>query len=173
VCSQPFVTTCQIGAPLGGGLMGYFGYGAGPVGVDALLGVQADATSLNARIQTTTLSGSVPRVAFLGALRAHLAWRGPVIGASLAPGFGFAYRDIGFIGSSVKSVSYVAPAATLEAAIHLRLGGSAMLSLGLMFWGENAGNGATIKVPPLTTPVHAVRTTQVFLLPELGLEFGP
>jgi hypothetical protein len=153
--------------------MGYFGYTAGPIGVDALLGLQADATSLNAKIQTVTLSGSVPRLAFLGALRAHLAWHGPAVGASLAPGVGFAYRDIGFIGSSAKSVSYVAAAATLEAALHLRVGGSAMLSLGLMFWGENAGNGATIQVPPLTAPVHAVRTTQVFLLPEVGLEFGP
>lgn len=171
-CSAPLVTGCSTGAPLGGGLLGYAGYQDGAIGLDALFGFQADATSINAKVQTQTLAVTVPRLGVLGALRAHLAWHGP-IGLSLAAGVGAAYRDIGFVGSSVESVSYFAPAVTLEGAVHVRVGGAAMLSLGLMFWGENAGNGATIKAPPLTTPVHVARSTQAFVLPTLGLEFGP
>jgi hypothetical protein len=173
VCSAPFVTGCSIGAPIGGGIMGYVGYAHGPLGVDALVGFQGDGAGIRAKVQTTSVGGSVPSLGFLAALRARIAWRGPSFGVRLSPGFGFAYRDIGSIGSNVKSVSYVAPAVTLEGALDFRIGGSVMLSLGLMFWGENAGNDVKIQVPPLTMPVHAVRGLQAFVLPGIGLEFGP
>jgi hypothetical protein len=172
-CSAPFVTGCSVAAPIGGGIMGYVGYAHGLVGVDALLGFQGDGAGIHAKVQTTSVGGSVPSLGFLGALRARIAWHGPSIGLRLSPGFGFAYRDIGSVGSNTKSVSYVAPAFTLEGAVEFRIGGSVMMSLGLMFWGENPGNDVNIKVPPLTVPVHPVRTTQAFFLPSIGLEFGP
>jgi hypothetical protein len=173
VCSAPFVTGCSVGAPIGGGILGYVGYEAGLVGVDALIGFQGDGAGIRAKVQTTHVGGSVPSLGFLAALRARIAWHGPSIGVRLAPGFGFAYRDIGSIGSNVKSVSYVAPAVTLEGALDFRIGGSVMLSFGLMFWGENAGDDVKIQVPPLTVPIHPVRSTQAFVLPTIGLEFGP
>ncbi len=172
VCSTPGITACSTSAPVGGGLMGYVGYEADPVGVDVLFGFQGYAAGMSGKVQTKSLSLTVPSIGGIGAVRGRLAWRTSSIGLSLAAGVGGALRDIGVIGIGVNSVSYFSPAITIEGAAHFRFGGSAF-SVGLMFWGENAGNGATLKPPPLTTPVHVARSTQAFLFPFLGLEFGP
>jgi hypothetical protein len=173
VCSAPQLTGCSTSAPVGGGLLGYVGYAADPVGVDVLFGFQGDAAGMSGKVQTSSLSLTVPRIGGIAAVRARLAWHDPSFGLSLAAGVGGALRDIGVIGIGVNSVTYFSPAITVEGAAHFNVGGAAAFSVGLMFWAENAGNDATLKPPPLTTPVHVVRSTQAFVFPFLGLEFGP
>jgi hypothetical protein len=173
VCSVPGVTHCSTSSPLGGGLIGYLGYLVDPVGMDALLGIQADASTVNATVQGQTASVLVPRVGGIVALRARLEWQAGSSRLVMAAGFGAAFREVGLVAGGFESAAYWAPAVTVQGAVNLRLGHTTALSLGLLFWAENAGDGVSLQLKPLPTSAPVLRSTQAFFLPFVGLEFGP
>lgn len=173
ICSVQGVTQCSTSAPVGGGLLGTFGYMMDPIGIDALFGVQADAAGVKATADGQTASVVIPRIGGIFAARARLAWQNPAVRLTAAGGVGFAFRSIGLIAEGLDTTTYLAPAITLEGALHLRITKTTALSLGLLFWGENAGHGQQLQVKPLTTTVVVVRSTQAFLLPFIGIEVGP
>jgi PEGA domain-containing protein len=173
VCSVPGTTRCSTSPPLGGGLIGYLGYLVGPVGLDALFGIQADASTVNASIQGQTASVLVPRVGGIVALRARLEWQAGVSRLVMAAGFGAAFREVGLVASGFESAPYWAPAVTVQGAANFRIGHTTALSLGLLFWAENAGDGVSLQLKPLPTSAPVIRSTQAFFLPFVGLEFGP
>jgi hypothetical protein len=90
------------------------------------------------------------------------------------------------------SVGYVSPAVSIEAALQFRISSTLALAVGLELWGDNASVAGTNTVPaqsgklltntadstqqpaPIPTPAyHLASGPQVFLLPFLGLQFGP
>jgi hypothetical protein len=77
-----------------------------------------------------------------------------------------------FTGGS-QETTYAAPAITIEGSVNWRVAPSTALSLGLIFWGENAGSGVLLGAQPLTGEVRALSGTQAFLMPFLGVELGP
>jgi len=174
-CSVPGITQCSTSSPIGGGFLGYAGYMVDPIGVDLLFGVQADASTVTATAQGQTGTIVVPRVGGVFALRARLQGQTSAARFVLAAGFGAAFRDVGLVAEGLDTVTYWAPAVTLEGSLRLRISESTAFSIGLLFWGENAGNGVIlqVKAKPLMTTVHALRSTQAFFLPFLGMEFGP
>jgi PEGA domain-containing protein len=173
ICSVPGVTHCSTSSPVGGGLFGTFGYIVDPIGFDVLFGVQADVTSVSATAAGQSATVVIPRIGGVFAARARLAWQNSAVRFTGEAGLGAALRTIGLIAGGVDTAKYFAPAITLEGAMHLRVGRTAALSLGMMFWGENAGRGQQLQVKPLTTAVVIVRSTQAFFLPFIGMEIGP
>jgi hypothetical protein len=173
VCSAPGVTQCSTSSPIGGGLLVYAGYAIDPVGIDFMAGLQVDAAGAKGKAFGTSENLTIPRLGGIFALRARLASQGPAFGASLAAGFGVAVRDVAFGAVGVDSKTYVSPGIVLDGAVHARFAANTSMSFGLMLWGENAGEGVTLKVNPLPQPVHVVASTQLFALPYLGVEFGP
>jgi hypothetical protein len=174
-CSVPGITQCSTSSPVGGGFVAYAGYMVDPIGIDALFGVQADVSTVTATAQGQTGTVVVPRVGGISALRARLQGQTSAARFVLAAGVGVAFRDVGLVAGGLDTVTYWAPAVTLEGSARLRISGSTAFSLGLLFWGENAGDGVNlqVKAKPLMTTVHALRSTQAFFLPFIGMEFGP
>jgi hypothetical protein len=89
-------------------------------------------------------------------------------------------------------VQYISPAITAEAALHLRVSPTVAFSLGLLLWADNASIAGTNDVPPASAPrylysasasglpkpietpeYHLATGPQVFLGPQLGMQFGP
>jgi hypothetical protein len=173
VCSIPGTTHCSTSSPLGGGLIGYLGYLVDPVGIDALFGIQADASTVNASVQGQTASVLVPRVGGIVALRARLEWQAGASQLMTAAGFGAAFREVGLVAGGFESAPYWAPAVTVEGAANFRVRHTTALSFGLLFWAENAGEGVSLQLKPLPTYAPVIRSTQAFFLPFVGLEFGP
>ncbi len=173
ICAAPEVTACSVSAPLGGGLLGYAGYASRPLGIDALIGLQVDSSQASGTINGTSDTIAVPRVGFLFAVRARWWVDTSTLRFSAGVGVGAAARALGAIGGGATSAGYVAPAVTADVAVHWPIASSVAFSLGLMLWVENAGSDATVEGGPLTSPVHAVSSTQAFVLPIAGLEFGP
>jgi hypothetical protein len=173
ICSAPDVTGCSVSDPMGGGLFAYAGYMVHPIGIDALVGFQVDASQAHATVETTSDSVAVPRVGGLFAVRARWTANARAVRFSVGVGVGGAARAIGNIGGGDESASYFAPAITADLALAFPITPAVALSLGLFFWGENAGSDATVEASPLTAPIHVVASTQTFFLPFLGLEFGP
>jgi hypothetical protein len=174
-CAVPGITQCSTSSPIGGGFVGYAGYMVDPIGMDALFGVQADVSTVTATAQGQTATVVVPRVGGIFALRARLQGQTSAARFVLAAGVGVAFRDVGLVAEGLDTVTYWAPAVTLEGSARLRISGSTAFSLGLLFWGENAGNGVLleVKAKPIMTTVHGLRSTQAFFLPFIGMEFGP
>ena len=174
-CAVPGITQCSTSSPIGGGFVGYAGYMVDPIGMDALFGVQADVSTVTATAQGQTATVVVPRVGGVFALRARLQGQTSAARFVLAAGVGVALRDVGLVAEGLDTVTYWAPAVTLEGSARLRISGSTAFSLGLLFWGENAGNGVLleVKAKPIMTTVHGLRSTQAFFLPFVGMEFGP
>lgn len=175
---------CTASTPIGFGLLGYAGFISGVVGLDALFGLQADSGSTTLRMSA---DGTTPRLTLarggaVAALRARLAWQTPGVRFTLAGGLGAAVRAVRivkngsvfdlFTGGS-QETTYAAPAITIEGSIHWRVASATALSLGLIFWGENAGSGVLLGAQPLTGDVRALSGTQAFLMPFLGVELGP
>ncbi len=177
-------SSCTASSPIGVGLLGYAGFISGVVGLDALFGVQADSGSstLSTAGTATSTRLTLARGGALAALRARIAWQAPGVRLSLAGGLGAAVRAVRivqdgtlfdlFTGGS-QEATYAAPAITIEGTAHWRVSRGTALSLGLLFWGENAGSGIRIGAEPLTGNVRALSGTQAFLMPFLGLEMGP
>jgi hypothetical protein len=174
---------CSASAPVGGGLLGYAGFTAGVVGIDALFGIQADTGKFDvAPAGGSPASLTLARGGGLAALRARIGWQTPEVRLTFAAGVGAAVHVVRVIqdgnfwdlfGGSSGEKTYAAPGITLEGAIRWRVGTGTALSLGMLFWGENAGSGVNVQVSPLQGSVRAVSGTQAFFLPFLGLEFGP
>ena len=90
------------------------------------------------------------------------------------------------------SVGYLSPAVSLEGAAQFRITQTMAVSLGLQVWADNASIAGSNTVPaapgkvlvnlsdpkqppaPIPTPAyHLASGPQVFLMPFLGLQFGP
>ncbi len=180
----PQATGCTASPPIGFGLLGYAGFMSGVVGLDALFGLQADSgsTILPTSADGTTTRLTLARGGAIAALRARLAWQAPGVRLTLAGGLGAAVRAVRivqngtvfdlFTGGS-QETTYAAPAITVEASAHWRVAPATALSLGLIFWGENAGSGVLLGALPLTGNVRALSATQAFFMPFLGVELGP
>jgi hypothetical protein len=178
------VTSCTASTPVGLGLLGYAGFMSGAVGLDALFGLQSDdgSATLAAPAGGSATRLTVARGGAIAALRARLAWQSSDVRLTLAGGLGAAVRAVRvvpngtifdlFTGGS-QEATYAAPAITIEGSAHWRVAAGTALSLGLIFWGENAGNRVLVGAEPLTGNVRVVSGTQAFLMPFLGLEFGP
>jgi hypothetical protein len=173
VCSAPGVTQCSTSSPIGGGLLVYAGYAIDPIGIDFMAGLQVDAAGAKGKAFGTSENLTIPRLGGIFAVRARLASQGPAFGGSLAAGFGVAVREVAFGAVGVDSKTYVSPGIVLDGALHAHFAVNTSMSFGLMLWGENAGEGVTLKVNPLPQAVHVVASTQLFALPYLGVEFGP
>jgi hypothetical protein len=132
-----------------------------------------DAAGASGKAFGTSATLTIPRLGGIFAVRARVASQGPSFRASLAAGFGVAVRDVAFVALGVDSKTYVSPGVVIDGGLHARFAANTSVSFGLMLWGENAGSGVTLKVPPLTQPVHVVASTQLFALPYVGVEFGP
>ena len=94
-----------------------------------------------------------------------------------------------FSPTESQGISYLSPAITAEAAIHLRVTQTVAFSLGMLMWAEHASASSTTTQPPasvrevaatnqvpspIATPAYHLATgPQVFLGPFLGMEFGP
>jgi hypothetical protein len=177
-------TNCTASSPVGVGLLGYAGFMSGAVGLDALFGLQADSgsTTLPTTPGATTTRLTLARGGGVAALRARLAWQTPGVRLTLAGGLGVAVRAVRivqngtvfdlFTGGS-QETTYAAPAITIEGAAHWRVAPATSLSLGLLFWGENAGSGVLLGAQPLVGNVRALSGTQAFFMPFLGVELGP
>ena len=86
-------------------------------------------------------------------------------------------------------MQYVSPALTLEASLELRVTPTVAFTLGLLLWADNASIAGTNDVAassgrqlyaasgapqPIETPQYHLATgPQVFLGPQLGMQFGP
>ncbi len=146
---------------------------------------------------------TIDRFGGIGALRVRGTIQGKAWRASLAAGLGIAYRIMAAErkvatadGSNLTErdvygpggFSYFSPAVSVDAAIHWRMSQTTALSLGLMLWGENAGNSvvtqsaqndvlvntSTKTVLPLFTPAyHLASSGQLFVGPYVGMQFGP
>jgi hypothetical protein len=171
ICSASGVTACSTAAPIGGGVLGYVGYGVDPIGLDLLVGVGFDTLSFKGKVRGMAETATVPQLGVAFAPRARLTLGNPAARLTVAAGVGGAFHDVGF-GSSVAK-SYWAPAVTLEGALHFQFEGATAFSVGLLLWAENAGQNATIKPTAWLGPIEVVSSTQVFVLPAIGLEFGP
>jgi hypothetical protein len=181
----PSIASCSGSTPIGAGLLGYAGYMSKPVGLDVLFGVQADTSSstVTAMAGGSPVTLGVPRAGGLVALRARLAWQAPEVRLTFAGGVGMAVRAVrlapdgdffSLFSGGTQELVYVAPAITLEGAMHWRTSPGTGISLGILFWAENAGSGPELQAPNvLPQPVHVLAGTQAFVLPFLGLEFGP
>jgi hypothetical protein len=181
----PQAAGCTASSPVGFGLLGYAGFISGVVGLDALFGLQAD--SGNTTLPSASPDGATTRLTLarggaIGALRARLAWQAPGVRLTLAGGLGAAVRAVRivqngtifdlFTGGS-QETTYAAPAITVEGAVHWRVAPGTALSLGLLYWGENAGSGILVGAQPLIGNVRALSGTQSFFMPFLGVELGP
>jgi len=164
-CDQLAATSCTKPSPLGGGLMGWFGYAWHPVGVELFLAGEYDQTTPSATFVGPTsalenpLAVGVPRVeqfAFLrlggmGAIRARLSFQSERLRGSVAAGFGLAVKEMLFerdsksnsggenIYTDKSGHTYVSPAISVDASIALRVSPSLAVALGAMGWFENAG----------------------------------
>jgi hypothetical protein len=179
------MASCTSSSPVGGGFLGYAGFMSGVVGIDALFGVQADTGSTNNLVSPSNAvptSLTLARAGGIAALRARIAWQTPEVRLTLAGGLGVAVRVVRVIqngtffdlfGGGTQETSYAAPAVTLEGAMHWRVSRGTAVSLGLLFWGENAGSGIMLGAQPLPGNVRALSGTQAYLMPLLGLELGP
>jgi hypothetical protein len=212
-CDRLAASSCTTPSPIGGGLMGWFGYAWHPVGVELFLAGEYDQTTPSATFVGGTplenpLAIGVPRVeqfAFLrfggiGAIRARLSGQlGDRVRLSLAAGFGLSVKDMLFerdsksnsgaenIYTDKSGHTYVSPAISLDGSVALRVTPTLAIALGVMGWFENAGQnvqsnaspnqyiGSSGATPtPISTPsYHLASSTQVFIGPYVGLQFGP
>jgi hypothetical protein len=175
ICSRTgsSITKCSTMAPVGGGLVAYAGYLAGPVGIDGMAGVQVDGASVSGTVSGTSVVLTIPRIGGIFAARGRVSWAEGPFEASLALGVGAAVRHVIFVALSAASKTYSAPGVVLDGAFHVQFVPKSSLSLGIFFWAENAGSSVLLRVSPLPEAVHVVQSTQFFALPYVGVEFGP
>jgi hypothetical protein len=168
-CSQLGATSCATSAPIGGGLMGWFGYAWHPVGVEAFLAGEYDQSTPSATFigATTPLENPLaigqPRVeqfAFLrfggvAAVRARISAQTERVRFSLAAGFGISFKDMllerqttsnannqnGFVDKSGHA--YVSPALAGDLSIAYRASPTLAIALGAVLLFESAGSDLT------------------------------
>jgi hypothetical protein len=167
-CAQLEATTCSTSPPVGGGLMGWFGYSWNPVGVEAFLAGEYDQSTPSATFVGTAtplenpLAVGEPRVeqfAFLrfggmGAVRARVSFQTDLVRVSLAAGFGLSIKEMVLerqtqsnsdnANAYVKNSSaYVSPAISADLAVSLRATKTLAIALGVTTMFENAGSNLT------------------------------
>jgi hypothetical protein len=128
---------------------------------------------------------------------------GPLLRGTIAGGLGLSIKEMSMKRVATASgttgqdtyvpsplfVQYVSPAITAEAALHLRVSPTIAFSLGLLMWADNASIAGTDSVgpssgrqlfatsgppKPIETPEYHLATgPQVFIGPQLGMQFGP
>ncbi len=213
-CALLGASACDTAAPYGGGLAGYVGYSWDPVALELYFGGSLDYQNPNATFDGQVKPGSnalltgvarvedfrILRGGGFGAIRARVTTHGERLRASFAVGLGFAYRVVAMdrLATSTDGqnlvdyftpdpLTYLSPALSLEADLHLRMGRTFALVAGLVVWLENAGTAiVTPSDParylynaqnpgvPIRTPDYALTSgTQFFVGPMVGAQFGP
>jgi hypothetical protein len=143
------------------------------------------------------------RVGGGAAIRARASFQNRLVRGTFAGGLGFSYRQMFMkrdatatdpsLGSESyvpDSVGYLSPAVSVEGAVQWRMSPTLSLALGLQMWADNASisgsnssppksgegltNASTMSFAPSPTPAYPCATgPQVFLMPFLGMQFGP
>jgi hypothetical protein len=143
------------------------------------------------------------RVGGIGAIRVRASTQGRLWRLTAAGGVGVSYRQLWMArratatdgsgridGYFPSSEGYASPALTLEGAFQYRLSQTIAISVGLEMWADNASIGGDVDSPPspghalvapgnptpapIPTPeYHYATGPQVFLLPFIGMQFGP
>jgi hypothetical protein len=132
------------------------------------------------------------------AIRARASFQNRLIRGSIAGGIGFAFHEVWMTRKTAATdssgatseyapdpIAYYSPAISLSAEGQLRMSPTLALAVGLQVWADNASiGGSNAFSAPGTTPVignysqptpayHFATGPQVFLMPYLGLQFGP
>jgi hypothetical protein len=132
------------------------------------------------------------------AIRARASFQNRLLRVSIAGGLGFAFHEVWMTRKSAATdgtgatsefapdpISYFSPAISVAGEGQLRLSPTMALALGLQMWADNASIGGSNSFSsPGTTPFlgaysqptpayHFATGPQVFLMPYLGLQFGP
>lgn len=174
-CNRIGASSCDTGNPLGGGLVGWFGYTWNPVGIELFAGATYDHTAPKAFYDgvlkpgtnqvtfapTHTETFDIHRIGGIGAARVRLTLDGPVVRVTAAIGVGLAWRRM-FLERKTTgadqndrfvpdSAGYVSPAMTGDIGVHIRLAKTTALALGVFTWFENAEN---VQVQP--EPGHTI-----------------
>jgi len=135
------------------------------------------------------------------AVRARASFQNAFARGTVAGGVGVSYRQLFMKRDATAtdpslgtehyvpgSVSYISPAVSVEGAVQWRMSPTLSLALGLQLWADTAGsstsvppatgevlvNRSTNQFTPIPTPgYHLASGPQAFLLPYLGMQFGP
>ncbi len=210
-CEKNTPKSCQSSTPMGAGLSGFVGYHWDPVGLELFLLGLYDQTKPSATYDQNPLnlnsdparteSFAIHRAGGTGALRARVTFQTKAIRFIGAAGVGLSYRGA-FLKRDVStptglkdthvpdSITYTAPALTLDLGVGYRLGRPTTLYLTFSLLGESprAFNqdtkvapdpgralGAEGKLPvAITTPAYQVASgAQIYTGLSLGIMFGP
>ncbi len=134
----------------------------------------------------------------LAALRVRASFQNRLLRASVAGGLGLAYRQMfmkrdataadgsGQTATFVPDgVGYYSPAISISGEGQIRMSPTLALAVGVQLWADSASIGGSNSSPapsqqqflgatPIPTPAYHLATgPQVFLLPYLGMQFGP
>jgi hypothetical protein len=159
---------------------------------------QGAPNQLPASVPPRTESFQYIRVGGGAAIRARASFQNRLIRGSIAGGLGFAYREVWMSrktaatdGTGATSqyapdpIGYYSPAISVAAEGQLRLSPTTALAVGLQMWADNASMGGSNSFTPPSSPrligsypqstpaYHFATGPQVYLLPYLGLQFGP
>ena len=217
-CGTLGAQSCSTPNAIGGGAFGYLGYTFDPVGFELMLGGTVDEAKQTATFggsgQASLVPSSAPartesfsflRIGGVAALRARAGFQTRALRGTFAAGPGVSYRLMqmerdaaatdgsGRVDKYVPTpVGYFSPAITADAALAFRLSPTLAVTVGAVFWADNASIAGSNAVPPTTghtlatpgpsgagaapipTPGYNLATgPQVFLGPYVGLQFGP
>jgi hypothetical protein len=165
-CTQLGASSCAGSAPIGAGLMGWFGYAWHPVGIEGFLAGEYDQSTPSATFlgATTPLENPIavsqPRVEQFGflrfggvaALRARVSVQTERVRFSLAGGFGISVKDMLLERDTTSNSSskntfvdssghiYVSPALAGDISVALRVSPTMAVALGAVLWFETAGS---------------------------------
>ena len=195
-CTQLAASSCATSAPIGAGLMGWFGYAWHPVGIEAFLAGEYDQATPSATFvgattpQENPLAVGQPRVeqfAFLrlggvAAVRARLSAQTERFRFSLAAGFGIAFKDMllerqttsnsnnqnSFVDKSGHT--YVSPALAGDLSVAVRINPTIAVALGAVLLFETAGQD--VVSTPSGTQYLAGGQTGPVPLPTPGYHFA-
>ncbi len=142
------------------------------------------------------------RVGGLAAVRVRASVQGRLVRGTIAGGVGLSYKAMFMTRHAIAtdgtgregidapdSEAHLSPAVTVEGAIQFRVTPTLALAVGLSMWADNASIAGTNSSPPssghalvaagqtpapIPTPeYHFASGPQVFLLPFIGMQFGP
>jgi hypothetical protein len=159
------------------------------------------ATTLSASLPPRDEAFTFVRGGGGAAVRARASFQNAFVRGTIAGGVGISYRQLAMKRDATatdpslgtehyvpSSVGYLSPAVSVDGAVQWRMTPTLSLALGLQLWADTAGSSTS--VPPATgeglvnrspsqfTPIptpsyHLASGPQAFLLPYLGMQFGP
>jgi hypothetical protein len=172
-CANLGASSCDTPKALGAGLWGYFGYAWNPIGIEILAGGMYDEATPTAHFTNDPTQANssanalvvgpprdeqfqLVRAGGIAALRLRGAMEWTKVRATLAAGFGGAFKELFLIRQSTTTkttpqltdrfvpdaLNYLAPALSVDGSIQYRATPNTALVLGFYLWLENAGNGA-------------------------------